>query len=155
VNVLLFTFVSYFSYLSHLKSQLIVRICIFSPLSALHNSQHLSHRPFFKAFMLQPLVVTVISLLPNSHVIDWPPLSRKSAAGNLQTQIRPLWPCSSRINENLKVNTKVAHTFNISHSCWCSELKIHLHSCQSTMQQVLHRSVTSSSALYFIRYSPY
>lgn len=89
-------------------------ICIFSPLSALHNSQHLSHRPFFKAFMLQPLVVTVISLLPNNQVIDWPPLSRKSAAGNLPTQIRPLWPCSSCVNENLNVNTKVAHTFHIS-----------------------------------------
>lgn len=70
------------------RMNILVPICIFSPLSALHNSQHLSHRPFFKAFMLQPLVVTVISLLPNSQVIDWPPLSRKSAAGNLPTHIR-------------------------------------------------------------------
>jgi hypothetical protein len=37
--------------------------------------------------MLQPLVVTLISLLPSSQVMDWPPFSKKSAVGSLQTQI--------------------------------------------------------------------
>jgi len=100
---------------------------LFSPLSALHNSQHLSHSPFLRAFMLQPLVVTVMSLLPSNQVMDWPPLSRKSAVGSLQTQIRP---CSSYVNELGKVYSNAINIFCncillfcILRWCWCSFIK--------------------------------
>lgn len=72
------------SSISCIQGETTTPVYIFSPLSALHSIQHLSHSPFLRAFILQPLVVTVISLLPSNQVMDWPPLSKKSAVGSLQ-----------------------------------------------------------------------
>lgn len=77
------------------------------PLSPLHNIQHLSHSPFLRAFVLQPLVVTVISLLPSSQVIDWPPLSKKSAVGSLKHKKAS----SIHVNECGKVHSNKVHIF--------------------------------------------
>lgn len=49
----------------------------------LQATQQLSQRPPRIALLLQPLVVTVISLFPSNHVIDWPSLRRKSAVESL------------------------------------------------------------------------
>lgn len=57
----------------------------------LQAAQQLSHRPPRIALLLQPLVVTVINLLPNNQVMHWPSFSKNSAAKVLKMTTNKLY----------------------------------------------------------------